>query len=214
MNRPARPAARYVLPQFTERTSAGSRTLDPYSKLLDERIIFLGTVIDDTAANDVIAQFLHLEYAAPDRDVSLYINSPGGSLSAMSAIYDTMQVVTCDVETTCLGQAASTAALLLAAGAPGKRMALPGARIVVQQPAFEEPLRGQPSDLEIQARELLRLRAQLAEMLVRHTGQSLERIAADLERDKIFEAQDAKAYGLVDHVIKNRKTSLSAPGPR
>ncbi|MGW3625936.1 ATP-dependent Clp protease proteolytic subunit [Streptomyces sp. NPDC000880] len=214
MNRPARPAARYVLPQFTERTSAGSRTLDPYSKLLDERIIFLGTVVDDTAANDVIAQFLHLEYAAPDRDISLYINSPGGSLSAMSAIYDTMQVVTCDVETTCLGQAASTAALLLAAGAPGKRMALPGARIVVQQPAFEEPLQGQPSDLEIQAQELLRLRAQLAEMLVRHTGQSPERIAADLERDKIFEAQDAKAYGLVDHVIKNRKTSLSAPGSR
>lgn len=214
MNRPARPAARHVLPQFTERTSAGSRALDPYSKLLDERIIFLGTVVDDTAANDVIAQFLHLEYAAPDRDISLYINSPGGSLSAMSAIYDTMQVVTCDVETTCLGQAASTAALLLAAGAPGKRMALPGARIVVQQPAFEEPLQGQPSDLEIQAQELLRLRAQLAEMLVRHTGQSPERIAADLERDKIFEAQDAKAYGLVDHVIKNRKTSLSAPGSR
>jgi ATP-dependent Clp protease, protease subunit len=214
MNRPARPATRYVLPQFTERTIGGSRTLDPYSKLLDERIIFLGTVVDDTAANDVIAQFLHLEYAAPDRDISLYINSPGGSLSAMSAIYDTMQVVTCDVETTCLGQAASTAALLLAAGAPGKRMALPGARIVVQQPAFEEPLQGQPSDLEIQAQELLRLRAQLAGMLVRHTGQSPERIAADLERDKIFAAQDAKAYGLVDHVIKNRKTSLSAPGSR
>ncbi|MFC4611191.1 ATP-dependent Clp protease proteolytic subunit [Streptomyces maoxianensis] len=209
-----RTAARYVLPQFTERTSVGSRTLDPYSKLLEERIIFLGTAVDDTAANDVIAQFLHLEYAAPDRDISLYINSPGGSLSAMSAIYDTMQVVTCDVETTCLGQAASTAALLLAAGAPGKRMALPGARIVVQQPAFDEPLQGQPSDLAIQARELLRLRAQLAEMLVRHTGQSPERIAADLERDKIFEAQDAKAYGLVDHVIKNRKTSLSTPGSR
>ncbi|MBT2388131.1 ATP-dependent Clp protease proteolytic subunit [Streptomyces sp. ISL-1] len=209
-----RTAARYVLPQFTERTSVGSRTLDPYSKLLEERIIFLGTAVHDTAANDVIAQFLHLEYAAPDRDISLYINSPGGSLSAMSAIYDTMQVVTCDVETTCLGQAASTAALLLAAGAPGKRMALPGARIVVQQPAFDEPLQGQPSDLAIQARELLRLRAQLAEMLVRHTGQSPERIAADLERDKIFEAQDAKAYGLVDHVIKNRKTSLSTPGSR
>ncbi|MFF3244076.1 ATP-dependent Clp protease proteolytic subunit [Streptomyces sp. NPDC002870] len=214
MNRPARPAARYVLPQFTERAGTGSRTLDPYSKLLGERIIFLGTAVDDTAANDVIAQFLYLEYDAPDRDISLYINSPGGSLSAMSAIYDTMQVVTCDVETTCLGQAASTAALLLAAGAPGKRMALPGARIVLQQPAFEEPLQGQPSDLEIQARELLRLRAQLAGMLVRHTGHSPERIAADLERDKIFEAQDAKAYGLVDHVIKNRKTSLSASGSR
>ncbi|MFD9221792.1 ATP-dependent Clp protease proteolytic subunit [Streptomyces sp. NPDC060064] len=210
----SRPAARYVLPEFTERTSAGSRTRDPYSKLLEERIIFLGTAVDDTSANDVIAQFLHLEYAAPDRDISLYINSPGGSLSAMSAIYDTMQVVTCDVETTCLGQAASTAALLLAAGAPGKRMALPGARIVVQQPATEEQLWGRPSDLEIQAQELLRLRAQLAEMLVRHTGQTPERIAADLERDKIFDAEDAKAYGLVDHVIKNRKTSLINPGAR
>ncbi|MGI5400512.1 ATP-dependent Clp protease proteolytic subunit [Streptomyces sp. CA-135486] len=209
-----RPAARHVLPEFTERTSAGSRTLDPYSKLLDERIIFLGTVVDDTAANDVIAQFLHLEYAAPDRDISLYINSPGGSLSAMSAIYDTMQVVTCDVATTCLGQAASTAALLLAAGAPGKRMALPGSRIVVQQPAFEEPLQGQPSDLEIQAQELLRLRAQLARMLVRHTGQTSQRIAADLERDTIFDAVEAKAYGLVDHVLKNRKTSLSSRGSR
>ncbi|MEU3921111.1 ATP-dependent Clp protease proteolytic subunit [Streptomyces sp. NPDC029004] len=209
-----RPAARYVLPQFTERTSTGYRTLDPYSKLLDERIIFLGTAVDDTAANDVIAQFLHLEYAAPDRDIALYINSPGGSLSAMSAIYDTMQVITCDVETTCLGQAASTAALLLSAGAPGKRMALPGARIVLQQPGFEEPLHGQPSDLEIQAQELLRLRTQLAGMLVRHTGQASERIDADLERDKIFDAEDARAYGLVDHVIKNRKTSLSSAGSR
>ncbi|MEU4494089.1 ATP-dependent Clp protease proteolytic subunit [Streptomyces sp. NPDC023998] len=209
-----RPAARYVLPEFTERTSVGSRSLDPYSKLFDERIIFLGTVVDDTAANDVIAQFLHLEYTAPDRDISLYINSPGGSLSAMSAIYDTMQVVTCDVETTCLGQAASTAALLLAAGAPGKRMALPGSRIVVQQPAFEEPLQGQPSDLEIQAQELLRLRDQLARMLVRHTGQTSQRIAADLERDTIFDAVEAKRYGLVDHVIKNRKTSLSSHGSR
>lgn len=209
-----RPVARYVLPQFTERTSSGTRTLDPYSKLLEERIVFLGTEVDDTAANDVIAQLLHLEYAAPDRDISLYINSPGGSLSAMAAIYDTMQVVTCDVETTCLGQAASTAALLLAAGAPGKRMALPGARIVVQQPATEEPLQGQPTDLDIAAQELLRLRAQLAAMLVSHTGQTAERIAADLERVKIFDAEGAKEYGLLDHVIRNRKTSLSAPGSR
>lgn len=209
-----RPDARYVLPQFTERTTTGTRTLDPYSKLLEERIIFLGTAVDDTAANDVIAQFLHLEYAAPDRDICLYINSPGGSISAMSAIYDTMQVITCDVETTCLGQAASTAALLLAAGAPGKRMALPGARIVVQQPAFGELLQGQPSDLAIQAQELLRLRTQLAGMLVRHTGQDAERIAADLERDKIFDAEEARAYGLVDHVIENRKASLSSTGSR
>ncbi|MFI9583322.1 ATP-dependent Clp protease proteolytic subunit [Streptomyces sp. NPDC052236] len=214
MNRPAGADARYVLPTFTERTSSGSRTLDPYSKLLEERIIFLGTEVDDTSANDVIAQFLHLEYAAPDRDICLYINSPGGSLSAMTAIYDTMQVVTCDVETTCLGQAASTAALLLAAGAPGKRMALPGARIVLQQPALDEPLRGQPSDLEIYAEELLRLRAQLADMFVRHTGQSAQRIADDLERDKIFTAEEGKGYGLVDHVIQNRKASLAGSRSR
>lgn len=202
-----RPAARYVLPEFTERTGSGTRTLDPYSKLLDERIVFLGTAVDDTAANDVIAQLLHLEYAAPDQDICLYINSPGGPISAMTAIYDTLQVITCDVATTCLGQAASTAAVLLAAGAPGKRSALPGARVVVQQPAVEEPLRGQPSDLEIHAAELLRLREQLAAMLVRHTGQGAERIAADLERDRIFDAGAAKAYGLVDHVIGSRKAA-------
>lgn len=199
------PAARYVLPEFTERTSSGTRTLDPYSKLLEERIVFLGTAVDDTAANDVIAQFLHLEYAAPDRDIQLYINSPGGPLGAASAIYDTMQAVGCDVTTTCIGQAASTAALLLAAGTPGKRTALPGARILIQQPAIEEPLRGQPSDLDIHARELLRLREQLAGLLVRHTGQGPERIAADLERDKIFDATQAKAYGLVDHVLPTRR---------
>ncbi|MEV4334992.1 ATP-dependent Clp protease proteolytic subunit [Streptomyces sp. NPDC049597] len=206
-----RPAARYVLPEFTERTGSGTRTLDPYSKLLDERIVFLGTAVDDTAANDVIAQLLHLEYAAPDQDICLYINSPGGPISAMTAIYDTLQVITCDVATTCLGQAASTAAVLLAAGTPGKRSALPGARVVVQQPAVEEPLRGQPSDLEIHAAELLRLREQLAAMLVRHTGQGAERIAADLERDRIFDAGAAKAYGLVDHVIGSRKASPAGP---
>ncbi|MFF8845374.1 ATP-dependent Clp protease proteolytic subunit [Streptomyces sp. NPDC015127] len=209
-----RPAGRYVLPEFTERTGSGTRTLDPYSKLLDERIVFLGTAVDDTSANDVIAQLLHLEYAAPDQDICLYINSPGGPISAMTAIYDTLQVITCDIATTCLGQAASTAAVLLAAGTPGKRMALPGARVVVQQPAVEEPLRGQPSDLEIHAAELLRLRAQLAAMLVRHTGQDARRIAADLERDKIFDAEAAKAYGLVDHVVQSRKGSPVAAGAR
>ncbi|MFD7288669.1 ATP-dependent Clp protease proteolytic subunit [Streptomyces sp. NPDC059863] len=206
-----RPSARYVLPEFTERTSNGTRTLDPYSKLLEERIIFLGTPVDDTAANDVIAQFIHLEYAAPDQDISLYINSPGGSISAMSAIYDTMQIVTCDVETICLGQAASTAAVLLAAGAPGKRLALPGARLVLQQPAIEEPVQGQPSDLAIHAKEMLRLRSLLTSMLARHTGQSTERITEDIERDTIFDAPAAKAYGLLDHVVQNRKTSLNTP---
>ncbi|MBT2369992.1 ATP-dependent Clp protease proteolytic subunit [Streptomyces sp. ISL-10] len=206
--------ARHVLPEFTERTSSGTRTLDPYSKLFEERIVFLGSAVDDTAANDVIAQLLHLEYAAPDQDICLYINSPGGPISAMTAIYDTLQVITCDIATTCIGQATSTAAVLLAAGAPGKRMALPGARIVVQQPAVEEPLRGQPSDLEIHAAELLRLREQLATMLVRHTGQDAERIAADLERDKIFDADAAMAYGLVDHVVRSRKASPVATRAR
>ncbi|MDH2390711.1 ATP-dependent Clp protease proteolytic subunit [Streptomyces sp. HNM0663] len=205
-----RPAARHVVPEFTERTSPGTRTLDPYAKLLEERIVLLGTDVDDIAANDVIAQLLHLEHAAPDRDVSLYINSPGGSTSAMSAIYDTMQTITCDVETTCIGQAASTAAVLLAAGAPGKRLALPGARVLMRQPAHEEPLRGRPSDLEIHTRELLRLREQIAGMLVRHTGQSAERIAADLERDTVLDAAGAKEYGLVDHVITGRKASPAA----
>ncbi|MFD6342796.1 ATP-dependent Clp protease proteolytic subunit [Streptomyces sp. NPDC060131] len=206
-----RPSARYVLPEFTERTANGTRTLDPYSKLLEERIIFLGTPVDDTAANDVIAQLIHLEYAAPDRDISLYINSPGGSISAMSAIYDTMRIVTCDVETVCLGQAVSTAAVLLAAGAPGKRLALPGARIVLRQPAIEEPVQGRPSDLEIHAREMLRLRSLLTSMLVRHTGRSTERIAEDIERDTIFDAPAAQAYGLLDHVVRNRETSPDTP---
>ncbi|MER7203771.1 ATP-dependent Clp protease proteolytic subunit [Streptomyces sp. CB01635] len=207
-----RPSARYVLPEFTERTSAGHRTLDPYSKLLEERIVFLGTPIDDTSANDVMAQFMHLEYAAPDRDISLYINSPGGSFSAMTAIYDTIKFVSCEVETVCLGQAASAAAVLLAAGTPGKRAMLPGARVVIQQPGLTEPAQGQPTDLEIQARELVRMRAQLEELLARHTGQSRVRIAADIERDKILQAQDAVEYGLVDRVIENRKPSGSGNG--
>ncbi|MEI5010465.1 ATP-dependent Clp protease proteolytic subunit [Streptomyces sp. PmtA] len=207
-----RPSARHVLPEFTERASGGQRTLDPYAKLLDERIVFLGAPVDATSANDVIAQFLYLEYAAPDQDISLYINSPGGSISAMSAIYDTMQTVTCDISTTCLGQAASTAAVLLAAGAPGKRMALPGARVVVQQPSLPEPVQGQPTDLDVQAQELLRLREQLAAMLVRHSGQSAERIAADLDRDTVFDAADALEYGLIDHLVKNRKASLTSAG--
>ncbi|MFJ4923065.1 ATP-dependent Clp protease proteolytic subunit [Streptomyces sp. NPDC088725] len=206
------PSARYVLPEFNERTTYGNRTLDPYSKLFGERIVFLGTAVDETAANDVIAQFLHLEYDAPDQDICLYINSPGGSISAMTAIYDAMQLVTCDVETTCLGQAASTAALLLAAGTPGKRMALPGARLVLQQPAVTDPVRGQLSDLAIHADELVRQRTRLARLLVHHTGQSAERIDQDIDRDKVFDAPGAKAYGLVDHVVQNRRTSLDPSG--
>ncbi|MFI0776480.1 ATP-dependent Clp protease proteolytic subunit [Streptomyces sp. NPDC021212] len=209
-----RPAARYVLPEFTERTSTGVRTMDPYSKLLSERIVFLGTPIDDTAANDVIAQLIHLEHAAPDQDVSLYINSPGGSFGAMTAIYDTMHFVTCDIETICLGQAASAAAVLLSAGAPGKRLALPGARVLIHQAAFSEPVEGTTSDLEIQAGELLRTQAMLEEMLVRHTGQSAERIRADVDRDTIFDAEAAVAYGLVDGVTQSRKRPGALPGAR
>lgn len=207
-----RPTARYVLPEFTERTSAGVRTMDPYSKLLEERIVFLGTAIDDTAANDVMAQFIHLEYAAPDRDIALYINSPGGSLTAMSAIYDVMQFVTCDVETVCLGQCASAAAVLLAAGTPGKRLVLPRSRILIHQPAFPEPIHGQTSDLEIHAREIARLNDTLERMLARHTGQPRERIAADIERDRILDAREAVAYGLADHVVRDRPRAPRLPG--
>ncbi|MFF8372649.1 ATP-dependent Clp protease proteolytic subunit [Streptomyces lydicus] len=209
-----RPTARYVLPEFTERTSQGTRTMDPYSKLLSERIVFLGTPIDDTAANDVMAQLIHLEHAAPERDISLYINSPGGSLTAMTAVYDTMRFVSCDVETVCLGQAASAAAVLLAAGAPGKRLALPGARVLIHQPSLDEPIEGQATDLQIQAEELLRGRAMLEEMLVRHTGQPRERIAADIERDKIFDAPAALEYGLIDGLTRNRKRSPLQPAAR
>ncbi|MEV0479026.1 ATP-dependent Clp protease proteolytic subunit [Streptomyces sp. NPDC050508] len=207
-----RPSARHVLPEFTERSSSGYRTLDPYSKLLEERIVFLGTPIDDISANDVMAQFMHLEYQAPDRDISLYINSPGGSFTAMSAIYDTLQFVTCDVETICLGQAGTTAAVLLAAGTPGKRSALPGARLVLHQPSLPEPIQGQASDLAIQAEELARTRAQLEELLARHTGRTVEQVSADIERDRILDAQQALEYGLVDRIVSTRKTSLTEPG--
>ncbi|MEV0600047.1 ATP-dependent Clp protease proteolytic subunit [Streptomyces sp. NPDC050315] len=209
------PTARYVLPEFTERTTQGTRTLDPYSKLLDERIVFLGTPIDDTSANDVMAQLLHLEHAAPERDISLYINSPGGSFTAMTAIYDTMQFVTSPIETVCLGQAASAAAVLLAAGHPGRRLALPGARVLIHQPSVSDPIQGQTSDLLLQAQEMLRTRDLLEELLARHTGQPRERISADIERDKILDAEEAVAYGLIDGLTRGRKaSSAAAPGAR
>ncbi len=208
----SRPSARHVLPEFTERTSAGHRTLDPYSKLLEERIVFLGTPIDDISANDVMAQFMHLEYQAPDRDISLYINSPGGSFTAMSAIYDTLRFVSCDVETVCLGRAGSSAAVLLAAGTPGKRSALPGARVVIHQPSLPEPIQGQASDLAIQAEELARTRSQLESLLALHTGRTVEQVSADIERDRILDAQQALEYGLVDRIVATRKTSLAEPG--
>ncbi|GHE42925.1 putative ATP-dependent Clp protease proteolytic subunit-like protein [Streptomyces longispororuber] len=188
------------------------RTWDPYSKLLDERIVFLGTPIDEVSANDVMAQVLYLEYAAPDRDISLYINSPGGDFSATTAIYDTLVYAACEVETVCLGQAASAAAVLLAAGTPGKRSILPGARVLLRQPALPEPVRGQPTDLEIQAEELRRTRALLEEMLVRHTGRTPEQVSADIERDTVLDAAGAVDYGLVDRVVPSRKASRPSAG--
>ena len=199
--------ARYVLPEFTERTSFGTRTLDPYSKLLASRIVFLGTPIDEASANDAIAQFLYLDHASPGQDISLYINSPGGSISAMTSIYDTMRTLSSDVETTCLGQAASTAAVLLAAGTPGKRLVLPGARVTLQQPTLDEPVQGQLSDLDLQARELLRLRELVAGMLVENTGQDRERIDADIDRLTVLDAEAAVAYGLADHVVTSRRAA-------
>nr|WSW70570.1 ATP-dependent Clp protease proteolytic subunit [Streptomyces sp. NBC_00995] len=209
-----RPAARHVLPEFTERTSQGTRTLDPYSKLLAERVVFLGTPVDDTAATDLVAQFMYLEHDAPDRPISLYINSPGGSFGAMTALYDTMAYLTCEVETFCLGQAGDAAAVLLAAGAPGRRHALPGARVMVRQPELSEPVQGQPSDLEIEARELTRMRDTMTGMLARHTGRPAEQIAADTERDLILDAGSAKDYGLVDHIVQRRGASLPMPPAR
>ncbi|CAL9382806.1 ATP-dependent Clp protease proteolytic subunit [Streptomyces sp. enrichment culture] len=209
-----RPSARHVPPEFTERTSAGTRTSDPYSKLLQERIVFLGTPIDETSANDVAAQFMYLEHQAPDRDIELYVNSPGGSFTAMTAIYDTMRYVTCDVATTCLGQAGSSAAALLAAGTPGKRAVLPGARVVIHQPALTEPVEGRASDLAVHAAELLRVRARLEEILVRHTGRTPEQVHADVERDMVLDAQQALEYGLVDRIVPGRRTPPASPGAR
>jgi ATP-dependent Clp protease protease subunit len=203
------PEARYVLPRFVERTSQGFREYDPYAKLFEERIIFLGVQVDDASANDVMAQLLTLESMDPDRDIQIYINSPGGSFTALTAIYDTIQFVKPDVQTICMGQAASAAAVLLACGTPGKRLALPNARILIHQPAIEGS-GGQASDVEIIANEVLRMRSLLEEMISKHTGKDIEEVRHDIERDKILTAQQAKEYGIVDDVISSRKTSLLA----
>jgi ATP-dependent Clp protease protease subunit len=195
---------RYVLPSFVERTSYGVKESNPYNKLFEERIIFLGVQIDDASANDVMAQLITLEGADPDRDILIYINSPGGSFTAMTAIYDTMQFIRPDIQTFCLGQAASAAAVLLAAGTPGKRNALPNSRIIIHQPATEGGY-GQSSDIEIQAREIMRMRTQLEETLARHSGQPVEKVRRDIDRDKIMTAAEAKDYGLVDNVVGSRK---------
>ena len=184
MNRVSEFTSRYVLPTIEEKTSYGYKRLDPYTKLFEERIIFVGQGIDDTVANDVMAQLLTLESMDPDRDIMMYINSPGGSFTALTAIYDTMQFVRPDVMTICLGQAASAAAVLLAGGAKGKRMALEHARVLIHQPYSEG--QGQGSDIEIQAREILRMRSLLEEMLAKHSNKSIEEISKDIERDKIL----------------------------
>ncbi|MBQ1080118.1 MULTISPECIES: ATP-dependent Clp protease proteolytic subunit [unclassified Nocardiopsis] len=196
-------SGRYTVPMVVERTPSGERSFDVFSRLLSERIIFLGTPVDDDVANVVMAQMLHLDYESPDLDIQLYINSPGGSNTALTAIYDTMSFVRADVATVCMGQAASAAAVLLAAGAPGKRAALEHSRVLLHQPSTEG--RGEAADLEIQAAEILRVRSQVEEILSRHTGQTQERLRADTDRDKIFTAQQAREYGLVDGVITTRE---------
>jgi ATP-dependent Clp protease, protease subunit len=202
--------ARYVLPHFVERTSQGIREYDPYAKLFEERIIFLGVQIDDASANDVMAQLLTLESMDPDRDITIYINSPGGSFTALTAIYDTMQFVKPDIITVCIGQAASAAAVILGAGTKGKRLALPNARILIHQP-YTETGRADLNDLEIQANEILRMRALLEQLISRHSGRSDEQVREDIERDKILTAHQALDYGLVDQVITSRVEGMVRP---
>ncbi len=198
-------ASSYLVPTVVEQTNRGERAFDLYSRLLKDNIIFLGTPIDDTVANLISAQLLHLESENPERDISIYINSPGGDVNAMFAIYDTMQFIRPDVNTICFGQAASAAAVLLAAGAHGKRLALPSARILLHQPY--SGAQGQVSDLEIAANEIERLKTQLEQILAHHTGQTAEKIKNDTDRDFVLTAAEAKAYGLIDDVIAHRNAA-------
>ncbi len=193
-----------LIPMVVEQTNRGERAYDIYSRLLKDNIIFLGTPIDDNVANVVTAQLLFLEAEDPEKDIHLYINSPGGSISAGMAIYDTMQYIRPDISTICIGQAASMGALLLAAGTPGKRFALPNSRILIHQPSLSG-LAGQATDIDIQAREILRLREAMNAILAQHTGQNIERIEKDVERDYIMTAGQAKEYGVVDQVISRKE---------
>ncbi len=199
--------SQYTIPTVVERTSLGERAFDIYSRLLSERIIFLGTEIDDGVANVIMAQLLHLESASPDLEISLYINSPGGTYSALTAIYDTMQFVQPDVATICIGQASAAAAVLLAAGAAGKRSVLRHARVLLHQPSSEA--RGTLPDLAIQAREVARVRAEFDEILSRHTGHAVAKIRADTDRNMTLNAYQAVGYGLADHVITTRTEALA-----
>jgi ATP-dependent Clp protease protease subunit len=211
------PISDYLVPVVVEQTNRGERSFDIYSRLLKERIVFLGTPLDDTVANLVMAQLLHLESEEPEKDINLYINSPGGSVTALLAIYDTMQYIRPDVVTICMGQAASAAAVLLAAGAKGKRFGLPHSRVLIHQPSGGAE--GQSVDIEIQAREILRMRRMLDEILATHTGQDADKIGRDTDRDFIMTAEEAKRYGIIDDIIESRQTaeelvSASANGGR
>ncbi len=202
------PIRNYLVPTVVEQTNRGERAFDIYSRLLKERIIFLGTPIDDTVANLMMAQLLHLESEDPDKDISIYINSPGGEITGLFAIYDTMQYIKPDVSTICIGQAASAAAVLLASGTPGKRYALPHARILIHQP--HGGASGQAVDIELQAKEIIRMRELLDSILAYHTGQTAEKIAHDTDRDFIMSAPEAKEYGMDDEILTNRE--LTAVG--
>lgn len=201
---PGLPQSRYVLPQFEERTAYGFKRQDPYAKLFEDRIVFMGVQVDDASADDIMAQLLVLESQDPDGLITMYINSPGGSFTALTAIYDTMQYIKPQVQTVCLGQAASAAAVLLAAGAPGKRLALPNVRVLIHQPAMEG-MHGQASDIEILADEIDRMRAWLEDTIALHTGRDRDLVHRDLERDKILTASQALDYGIVDQVLSSRK---------
>jgi ATP-dependent Clp protease protease subunit len=206
---PRSAAYNYLVPTVVEQTSRGERAFDLYSRLLKERIIFLGTPIDDAVANLLMAQLIHLESEDPDKDISLYINSPGGEITALFAIYDTMQYIKPDVQTICIGQAASAAAVLLASGAPKKRYALPHARILIHQP--HGGASGQAVDIEIQAKEIIRMRQLLDRILAHHTGQTFEKVSIDTDRDFIMSAEEAKQYGIVDDLLTNRELASVAP---
>lgn len=200
--------ANSLIPIVIEQTNRGERSFDIYSRLLKDRIIFLGTEIDDQVANVVMAQLLHLESEDPEKDINLYINSPGGIVTSTLAIYDTIQYVKADVSTICIGQAASGAAILLAAGAKGKRFALPYSRVLLHQPAGGT--QGQAADIDIQAKEILRLRKLLDEILAKHTGQDIKKISADTDRDFIMTAAEAKEYGIIDAVIEKKEEEEKA----
>ncbi len=202
------PIKNYLVPTVIEQTNRGERAFDIYSRLLKERIIFLGTPIDDQVANLLIAQLLHLESEDPDKDISIYVNSPGGEITALFAIYDTMQFIKPDIQTLCMGQAASAAAVLLGAGTKGKRFALPHARILIHQP--HGGTSGQAVDIEIQAKEIVRMRELLDRLLAHHTGQTVEKVASDTDRDFIMSAPEAQEYGIIDEVITNRELASVA----